>query len=76
MAVIIQEVVGRRYGNRYYPEISGVARSYNYYSFGKSKPKDGVINLALGLGKTIVDGGVSWTYSPSLSKNVTAILFR
>lgn len=65
MAVIIQEVVGSRYGNRYYPEISGVARSYNYYSFDKSKPEDGVINLALGLGKTIVDGGVSWTYTPS-----------
>lgn len=65
MAVIIQEVVGSRYDNRYYPEISGVARSYNYYSFGKSKPEDGVINLALGLGKTIVDGGVSWTYTPS-----------
>lgn len=67
MAVIIQEVVGSRYGNRYYPEISGVARSYNYYSFGKSKPEDGVVNLALGLGKTIVDGGISWTYTPAFS---------
>lgn len=65
MAVIIQEVVGIRHGNRYYPEISGVARSYNYYSFGKSKPEDGVVNLAMGLGKTIVDGGISWTYTPS-----------
>lgn len=65
MAVIIQEVVGNRYGNRFYPVISGVARSYNYYSFGKSKPEEGVVNLALGLGKTIVDGGVSWTYTPA-----------
>ncbi len=65
MAVIIQEVVGNRFGKKFYPEISGVARSYNYYSFGKSNPKDGVVNLALGLGKTIVDGGISWTFSPA-----------
>ncbi|MCX7833783.1 MAG: PEP/pyruvate-binding domain-containing protein [Ignavibacteria bacterium] len=69
MAIIIQEVVGGRFHNRFYPEISGVARSYNYYTFGKSKPEDGVVNLALGLGKTIVDGGVSWTYCPSYPKN-------
>jgi len=65
MAVIIQEVVGQRFQNRYYPEISGVARSYNYYPVGHAKPEDGIINLALGLGKTIVDGGQSWAYSPS-----------
>lgn len=65
MAVIIQEVVGKRYRTKFYPDISGVARSYNYYSFGKSNPKDGVVNLALGLGKTIVDGGISWTFSPA-----------
>jgi hypothetical protein len=68
MAVIIQEVVGLRYGDVFYPDISGVARSYNFYPMGKSKPEDGVVNLALGLGKTIVDGGVSWTYSPSYPK--------
>ena len=65
MAVIIQEVVGARHGDRYYPNISGVARSYNYYRSGHAKAEDGVVNLALGLGKTIVDGGVSWTYSPA-----------
>ena len=65
MAVIIQEVVGSRHNDRFYPEISGVARSYNFYSFGNAKPEDGVVNLALGLGKTIVDGGASWSYSPS-----------
>jgi len=64
MAVIIQEVVGIRHYNRYYPNISGVARSYNFYPTGHSKPEDGVVNLALGLGKTIVDGGQTWTYSP------------
>jgi hypothetical protein len=68
MAVIIQEVVGLRYGDVFYPDISGVARSYNFYPMGNSKPEDGVVNLALGLGKTIVDGGVSWAYSPSHPK--------
>jgi hypothetical protein len=65
MAVIVQEVVGRRHGDRYYPELSGVARSYSFYRSGKARPEDGVVNLALGLGKTIVDGGLSWTYSPN-----------
>ncbi len=64
MAVIIQEVVGNRYGDRYYPILSGVARSFNFYPTGNANPEDGVVNLALGLGKTIVDGGVSWHYSP------------
>lgn len=68
MAVIIQEVVGKRFNNRFYPEISGVARSYNYYAINRAKPEDGVVNLALGLGKTIVDSGLSWTYSPALPK--------
>ena len=65
MAVIIQEVVGNEHRKRFYPEISGVARSYNFYPPGDAKPEDGVVNLALGLGKTIVDGGVSWAYSPA-----------
>jgi hypothetical protein len=64
MAVIIQEVVGLRHYDRFYPNISGVARSYNFYPVGHAKPEEGVVNLALGLGKTIVDGGVVWTYSP------------
>ncbi len=65
MAVIIQEVVGKRYGDRFYPELSGVARSFNYYPCQPARPSDGVVNLALGLGKTIVDGGKSWIYSPA-----------
>jgi len=64
MAVIIQEVVGQRCGDRFYPGLSGVARSYNYYPSGHAVPEDGVVNLALGLGKQIVDGGLSWKYSP------------
>jgi hypothetical protein len=65
MAVIIQEVVGRRHGDRFYPDLSGVGRSYNFYAFAPARPTDGVVSLALGLGKTIVDGGITWTYSPS-----------
>ncbi|MFH1195459.1 MAG: PEP/pyruvate-binding domain-containing protein [bacterium] len=68
MAVIIQEVIGERRYDRYYPTVSGVARSFNYYPIGKSKPGQGIINLALGLGKTIVDGGITWTYSPAFPK--------
>ncbi len=68
MAVLIQEVVGRRHGDRFYPDVSGVARSYNFYRSGHARPEDGVVNLALGLGKTIVDGGLAWTYSPAWPK--------
>ncbi|MEZ5360578.1 MAG: PEP/pyruvate-binding domain-containing protein [Candidatus Zixiibacteriota bacterium] len=65
MAVIIQEVVGQKYNNSFYPAISGVARSYNFYPIGNAKPENGIVNLACGLGKTIVDGGRSWSYSPA-----------
>lgn len=68
MAVIIQEVAGKRYHNRFYPELSGVARSYNYYPMKPARPQDGIVHLALGLGKIIVDGGVSWIYSPAYPK--------
>lgn len=68
MAVIIQKVAGSRHGDRFYPELSGVARSYNFYPTGRAKPEQGVVNLALGLGRTIVDGGVSWTYTPAYPK--------
>ena len=68
MAVIIQEVVGLRHGDRFYPNVSGVARSYNFYALGHARPENGVASLALGLGKTIVDGGRTWTYCPSHPK--------
>jgi hypothetical protein len=65
MAVIVQQVVGKRHGDRFYPELSGVARSFNFYPFPPARPEDGVASLALGMGKTIVDGGKSWSYSPA-----------
>jgi len=68
MAVIIQEVIGNKHGQRYYPEISGVARSYNFYPMDRESHQEGIIHLALGLGKTIVDGGISWSYSPAHPK--------
>ncbi len=73
MAVVIQEVVGTRFGERFYPHLSGVGRSYNFYPIGKAKPENGVVNLALGLGKTIVDGALNWTYSPAYPKIVPPV---
>ena len=64
MAVILQEVVGNLYGDRYYPNMSGVARSLNYYPIGDEAPEEGTVNLALGLGKYIVDGGMTLRFSP------------
>ncbi|MDZ7859049.1 MAG: PEP/pyruvate-binding domain-containing protein [Candidatus Krumholzibacteriota bacterium] len=68
MAVIIQEVVGSKFGERFYPNISGVVRSYNFYPTGNASPEDGVADLALGLGRTIVDEGMAWSYSPAYPK--------
>jgi len=68
MAVTIQEVIGKQFGKRFYPELSGVARSYNYYPMGRARPDQGVVSLALGMGKTVVDGGITWTYSPAYPK--------
>ena len=68
MAVIIQVVAGKGFGDRFYPDVSGVAKSFNYYPTGRAQPEDGVVDLALGLGKTIVDGGSVWTYSPTFPK--------
>ena len=65
MAVILQEVVGEQHGDRFYPVISGVARSINYYPIGDEKAEEGTVSLAMGLGKYIVDGGVSLRVCPS-----------
>lgn len=64
MAVILQEVVGRQYGDRYYPSISGVGRSLNYYPIGDELAEEGIVSLALGLGKYIVDGGQTLRICP------------
>jgi hypothetical protein len=65
MAIILQEVVGQHYPSGYYPAISGVARSINYYPIGDEKAEEGIVNLALGLGKYIVDGGLSLRVCPA-----------
>ena len=64
MAVILQEVVGHQFDGRYYPNISGVLRSLNYYPIGDERAEDGIASLALGLGKYIVDGGQTLRVSP------------
>ena len=69
MAVILQEVVGQQIEDRYYPNFSGVAHSYNYYPYSYLKPEDGIAALALGLGHYIVDGGgKAYTFSPNHPK--------
>lgn len=70
MAVVLQEVCGTDHNGRFYPSFSGVARSLNYYPIGEEKSEDGVVNVALGLGKYIVDGGLTLRFSPKHSKNI------
>jgi len=64
MAVILQQVVGKAYGDHFYPNISGVLRSLNYYPIGAETAEEGIASLALGLGKYIVDGGQTLRVSP------------
>lgn len=70
MGIVMQTVAGTKYGNRFYPSISGVARSINFYPLEPEKSEDGVANVALGLGKYIVDGGLSLHFSPKYPKRV------
>ena len=70
MAVILQEVVGKQYGDRYYPNISGVLRSINYYPIGNETSEEGIADLALGLGKYVVDGGLTLRVCPSHPQHV------
>ncbi len=64
MAIVLQEVIGSRYNDHFYPTISGVARSLNFYPIGNETAEDGIANIALGLGKYIVDGGQTLRFSP------------
>jgi hypothetical protein len=64
MAVVIQEVVGNRYDNLFYPHISGVAQSYNFYPFSHMKPEEGFAVAAVGLGRYVVEGGLAYRFSP------------
>ena len=70
MGIVLQEVCGAKYGNRFYPTISGVARSLNFYPISPEKPEDGIVNIALGLGKYIVEGGVNLRFSPKYPKKI------
>lgn len=70
MAIVLQEICGSAYENRFYPSFSGVARSLNYYPIGAEKPEDGIANIAMGLGKHIVDGGVTLRFSPAYPHNI------
>jgi len=64
MAILIQEVSGRRFGDRFYPHISGVAQSFNYYPVAYTQPQDGIANLAVGLGKYVVEGDKAYRFAP------------
>ena len=70
MAVILQEVVGKEVDGYYFPSFSGVGRSLNYYPLGSERPEDGVAEIAVGLGKYIVDGGVGLRFSPRHPESV------
>jgi hypothetical protein len=70
MAIILQEVCGKQYGDTFYPTISGVARSTNFYPISPEKAEEGIANIAFGLGKYIVDGGVTLRFSPHYPKKI------
>ncbi len=73
MGVVLQEVTGRQYSDRFYPAISGVARSINFYPIAPEKPEDGIVNIAFGLGKYIVDGGNGLRFSPKYPKKILQV---
>ncbi len=70
MAVVLQEVTGSSYGDRFYPNLSGVARSLNFYPIEPEKTADGIANIALGLGKHVVEGKPSLRFSPKYPKKL------
>jgi CheY-like chemotaxis protein len=73
MAIVLQEAVGSRYGDHFYPTLSGVARSLNFYPVGNEKPEEGIANIVLGLGKYIVEGGTSLRFSPAHPHNIVQL---
>ena len=70
MGIVIQSICGTQHNGYYYPMLSGVARSVNYYPIGSEKPEDGIVNLAFGLGKTVVDGGHTLRFDPRFPKKI------
>lgn len=70
MAIVLQEVSGKAYGERFYPTISGVARSVNFYPIEPEKPEEGIVNMAFGLGKYVVEGEPNLRFSPKYPKKI------
>ena len=70
MAVVVQSICGSEHDGLYYPMLSGVARSVNFYPIGSEKAEDGVVDMAFGLGKTVVDGGKALRFSPKYPKKI------
>lgn len=70
MAVLIQKVVGSRHGPRFYPHLAGVARSYNFYPYPPQTAEDGIVAVALGLGRTVVDGERSQLFCPKFPQHL------
>lgn len=70
MAVVVQSICGSEHDGLYYPLLSGVARSVNFYPIGNERPEDGIVNMAFGLGKTVVDGGNTLRFSPKYPKKI------
>ncbi|HYE82387.1 MAG TPA: PEP/pyruvate-binding domain-containing protein [Clostridia bacterium] len=68
MAILIQQLIGERHGETFYPTFSGVAQSYNFYPISYMKPEDGVVSLALGFGRKVVEGGQVYRFSPAYPK--------
>lgn len=73
MGIVLQEVAGSQYGKRFYPTMSGVARSLNFYPIGDEKTEEGIVDMALGLGKYIVDGGTTLRFSPYHPRKILQI---
>lgn len=73
MAIVIQEAVGTNYEDHFYPTISGVARSLNFYPIGNERPEEGIANIVLGLGKYIVEGGSNLRFSPAHPHNIVQL---
>lgn len=70
MAVIVQRMVGSSHHDRFYPEFAGVAKSYNFYPVPPQKSEDGIVQVALGLGKTVVDGGTTVRFCPKFPRHL------
>ncbi len=71
MAIVIQDIIGKDYGGRFYPTFSGVAQSYNFYPVGHQTFEDGIATVAVGLGKTVVGGGKALRFCPRYPENIT-----